>query len=240
MDPGQLIITMQRVAVLLKETGVPFALGGSLAVYARGGNTSEHDVDFLIRPGDVSIVVEAARAAGLNVVQPPEDWLVKVYDEDRLVDLIYRPVERWVTDELLAEATEMRVHAVAMPVLPATRLAIHKLLALSEHRCDFSAVLPMCRSLREQVDWDRVARDTGGSPYARALLYLLELLKILPVEAAAGGGRRPESGDAGGGRGPDHRGTGDGSRSDPAETSCGRGPDSGGTPGRRPAVRAGR
>lgn len=174
-------MTMQRAGVVLKQTGVPFALAGSMAVYALGGDEVEHDVDFLIRERDVDHVLEAMRAAGLKPVDPPEDWLVKVYDEDRLVDLIHRPVERPVTDDLLARATTMRVHALSLPVLPATVLVIHKLLALSEHNCDLSRVLPTCRSLREQVDWATVATETAHWPFAGALLYLLARLDIVPA-----------------------------------------------------------
>lgn len=180
--PDPLIMTMQRVGVVLKQTGLPFALAGSMAVYALGGDEVEHDVDFLIRERDVQAVLDAMREAGFTVSQPPEDWLVKVYDEDRLVDLIHRPVEQPVTDELLARATDMRVHALTMPVLPATDLVVHKLLALSEHNCDLSRVLPTCRSLREQVDWAAVHAATDHWPFAAAVLYLLRRLHITPAD----------------------------------------------------------
>ena len=51
VDEG-LAITLKRVASVLKSADIPFALGGSFAVYARGGYSSDHDVDFLIREQD--------------------------------------------------------------------------------------------------------------------------------------------------------------------------------------------
>lgn len=37
--------TLVRVGTVLRDAGVPFALTGGSAVYARGGPSSEHDVD---------------------------------------------------------------------------------------------------------------------------------------------------------------------------------------------------
>jgi hypothetical protein len=177
-----LLATMKRVAAVLKRNDIPFALAGSFAVYARGGFSSDHDVDFLLRQQDADKALEALAAEGFTVEHPPEDWLVKVYDEDRLVDLIFRPVERPVTDETLARHTSvLSVHAVSMPVLAATELMIHKLLSFSQHYCDFTKGLPVARSLREQIDWLHVRKETEQSPYATAFLVLLELLEVIPA-----------------------------------------------------------
>jgi hypothetical protein len=181
-----LLTTMKRVASVLKRVDVPFALAGGFAAYARGGTSSDHDVDFLLREQDVDMALDALAQAGFRTERPPEDWLVKVYDANVLVDLIYRPVERPVTDEILADTDVVRVQAIALPVLSATLLMEHKLLTFSQHRCDFAEALPIARSLREQIDWDRVRKETAESPYARAFLILLEMLDLLPVAVSAG------------------------------------------------------
>jgi hypothetical protein len=178
-----LLTTMKNVAAVLKRNDIPFALAGSFAVYARGGFSSDHDVDFLLRQQDVEKALEALAGEGFTIERPPEDWLVKVYDDERLVDLIYRPVERPVTDETLAKHTSvLSVHAVSMPVLAATELMVHKLLSFSQHYCDFTRGLPVARSLREQIDWQHVRKETQHSPYATAFLVLLELLEVIPVQ----------------------------------------------------------
>jgi hypothetical protein len=172
--------TLKWVAATLKAADIPFALGGSFAVYAHGGHSSDHDVDFLIREQDKEPALAELAKVGFRVEQPPEDWLVKVYDEDRMVDLIYRPVESPVTDETLHEAEQISVEAIYMPVLSATQLMIHKLLSYSQHYCDFATGLPVARSLREQIDWARVRRETAKSPYAEAFLVLLDRLSVVP------------------------------------------------------------
>jgi hypothetical protein len=175
-----LLGTLKKVAAVLKQSDIPFALGGSFAVYAHGGHSSDHDVDFLIRQEDTERALEALTAAGFTAERPPEDWLVKVYDDDRLVDLIHRPIETPVTDETFAETVIRPVDAIHMPVLSATRLMMHKLLSYSQHYCDFARALPLARSLREQIDWERVREETAHSPYAEAFLVLLDRLDVVP------------------------------------------------------------
>jgi hypothetical protein len=181
VDEG-LVTTLKKVASVLKQSGIPFALGGSFAVYAHGGHSSDHDVDFLIREQDVDRALEELSAVGFVAERPPEDWLVKVYDDGRLVDLIFRPVESPVTEETLADTVVQPVAAIHMPCLSATQLMVHKLLSFSQHYCDFARGLPLARSLREQIDWDRVRHETAHSPYAEAFLVLLDRLDVVPLQ----------------------------------------------------------
>ncbi|MEV4639408.1 nucleotidyltransferase [Actinoplanes sp. NPDC049548] len=183
VDEG-LVNTLKRVASVLKQAEVPFALGGSFAVYAHGGHSSDHDVDFLIREQDKERALAELSAVGFEVEQPPEDWLVKVFDEGRMVDLIYRPVESPVTDATLRDTVMRPVEAIHMPVLSATQLMVHKLLSYTQHYCDFATGLPVARSLREQIDWDRVREETAKSPYAEAFLVLLDRLEVVPEQGA--------------------------------------------------------
>jgi len=189
-DMEPLVWTLKRVAYHLKEMGVPFALAGSFAVYARGGQPCDHDVDFLIRETDAQAVLTGLVEVGFRAEVPPEGWLVKVFEEDRLVDLIYSPVQRPVTDETLADTDILAVNAVHMPVLSATELMIHKVLTWSAHYCDFARGLPVARSLREQIDWARVQRETAHSPYAHAFLVLLDRLGVVSLAEMASGGRK--------------------------------------------------
>jgi hypothetical protein len=176
-----LIQTLKRVAYHLKRMGVPFALAGSFAVYARGGRPGDHDVDFLIKQEDAERALAGLCEVGFRGYVPPEGWLVKVYDEDRLVDLIFSPVQRPVTDETLADTDVLSVDACHMPVLSATELMIHKVLSFGPHYCDYTRALPVARSLREQIDWSRVSREISHSPYAQAFMVLLDRLNVVSL-----------------------------------------------------------
>ncbi|MCP2243703.1 nucleotidyltransferase domain-containing protein [Lentzea aerocolonigenes] len=175
----ELLRTLTKVANALRSAEIPFALTGGCAGYARGGPASEHDVDLLVREQDAAEAVRVLVQRGLRAAEPPEDWLLKVYDGDSLVDLLFRPNERPVTDETLAMAEEMPVGSVMLPVMPATFVLSSKLLVLDGHRCDFSELLPFARALREQIDWEQVREETKHSPYAEAFLVLIERLDII-------------------------------------------------------------
>jgi Uncharacterised nucleotidyltransferase len=181
-DPEKMREAMKRVAVVLKEADVPFALAGGYASFARGGPESDHDVDFYLREDDVGRAEKVLAKAGLRVEHPAEDWLVKVYShEDAMVDLIFRPTAMPVTTEILDRAEPIEVDSVEMPVLAATDLITSKLLAMDEHYCDLGQMFPVARALREQVDWPAVAERTRDNAFARAFLQVARDLDVVPI-----------------------------------------------------------
>lgn len=169
---------LKLVAVVLKEGDVPFALAGSYGLWARGGPEPEHDVDFMVAEEDAALAKDLLAAHDLHVVQPPEDWLFKVFIDEAMVDVIFRVNGEAITRERFDHADVIEVESVRMPVLAATVLMGDKLGAMEEHACDLGAVLPVARAVREQVDWDEVATVTAGNPFARAALVLLRDLEI--------------------------------------------------------------
>lgn len=170
----------KRVAAVLKAGGSRFALAGGVAAYAHGvPRRTLHDVDFCIEREQVEKVTELLTDAEIRVWQPSEDWLVKAECQGQLVDLIFELADLPVTPELLERAVTLPVDSVQMPVLAPTDLIVSLLNAFSEHHCDFGAVLPMARSLRERVNWGAVRERTRGKPMADAFLYLLERLDVI-------------------------------------------------------------
>jgi hypothetical protein len=178
-DDSSVLETLKRAAAAMSKAGVPFALAGSVAAYARGGALPSHDVDFALMEQDVPTAEKALAGTGMEIVHPPEDWLVKAYNDGTLVDLIFRLSGDPVGPGLLSRAEELDVAAVRMPVLAATDLVLSWLRAFSEHRADFAMTLMHVRPLREQVDWERVRAEAGDSPFAGAFLVLLERLQVL-------------------------------------------------------------
>jgi hypothetical protein len=178
-DQGNLREALKRVAVALKESGIPFALIGGYAVWARGGPEPEHDVDFMVADEDAPAAATSLAEAGFQVVQPPEDWLFKVYTEGVMVDVIFRDSGDPATRAVVGDADEIEVLSISMPVLSGTELVVQKLNAMDEHACDFGRQLPVARALREQVDWARVRMETEQNAFAAAFLFLLERLVVI-------------------------------------------------------------
>jgi hypothetical protein len=169
---------LKRVAVALKEAEVPFALAGGYAAWALGGPEPSHDVDFLVDDDHVERAEQELTRRGLEVVQPPEDWLFKVHTDGVVIDVLHRGSGRPLA-AALGDAESREVISVEMPVLAATDLVAMKMLALDEHYCDLGTVLPVARALREQVDWSRVREWTSGDPFGETVLFLLERLGVL-------------------------------------------------------------
>ena len=181
-EPGfdVLLGAMKSAAAALRDHGIPFALAGGLAIYARGGPETEHDVDFVIRQEDAERALEILGAEGFRCERPPEGWLYKVYDEhDAMVDLIFAPNSRpEATPEIIERADELEVYAVTMKVMSATDVLMTKLLALKEHELDYEPVLEVARACREQVDWTLLRELVGDHPYSKAFFTLAEELGL--------------------------------------------------------------
>jgi Nucleotidyl transferase of unknown function (DUF2204) len=175
--------TMKTAAGALRDAEVPFALGGGLSVWARGGAKTEHDVDFFVKPEDAERAQQALVDAGLRADRPPEGWLLKAWDGNVLVDLIFEPRGGPVDEEWFERAEELDVYAVTMLVASLDDVLVTKLLALNEQNLDYSSVLEIARAVREQIDWDEVRRRCEGSPYAAAFLVLVEELGVAPAAA---------------------------------------------------------
>lgn len=171
--------SLKKVAAILRDEGIPFALGGGLAAWARGGPETDHDVDFFVKPEDAERAQQALAQAGLRADTPPEDWLHKVWDGDVLIDLVFRPSGGPVTDAWLDRAEERELMAMRLPILSLEDLMTTKLLALKEQEPDFAHVLKIARTLREQIGWDEVRERTAESPFARAFFTLVEGLGIV-------------------------------------------------------------
>jgi len=154
-------------------------LGGGLAIWARGGPPTDHDVDFYVREEDATRGLEALVAAGMPEDRPPEDWLYKAWDGDNLVDLIFRPAGGAVGDPHFERATAIEVNALRLLVASIDDVLVTKLLALTEQEPDYRAILEVARSVREQVDWNDVEARTKSSPFARAFFTMGEGLGIV-------------------------------------------------------------
>jgi hypothetical protein len=170
---------LKRSAAALRDAGIPFLLGGSLASWARGGPETRHDLDLIIKPEHAERALEALQEAGMRPERPPEEWLLKAWDGDTLVDLIYCPKGLRVDDELIARGEELAVLGMDIRVMALEDVMATKLLALTEHSLRYESLLQISRALREQIDWPAVRDRTQGSPFARAFFVLLEGLGIV-------------------------------------------------------------
>ena len=174
----ELLETLKRSSAALRDADVPFVLGGGVAIWARRGPETEHDLDYFLKPEDAERALQVLAEAGFRPEKPPEGWVYKAWDDHVLVDLIFDPRGVAVDDAFIEGAAETEVHAVRMRVLQPEDVLVTKLLALKEHSLDYESLLEIARAVREQIDWDEVRLRTGGSPYAKAFLTLVDELEV--------------------------------------------------------------
>jgi hypothetical protein len=172
---------LKRSASALKRDGVPFALAGGYALWARGAPEPEHDVDLAVAESDVEAAAASLADEGFSIQRPPEDWLFKALTDDAMVDVLHRLQGVPVAPDLLATAEDQELLGLRIPVLPPTPIMVAKLRSLSEHYCDFTTLLPSVRALREQLDWAELRSATQDQPFAEAFLLLVDRLGIVPV-----------------------------------------------------------
>ena len=172
---------LKRTVAALRNAGVPFAVAGGLACWARGAPVRDDDVDIVVTKEDLDRAVAALEEAGMRTEDPPEEWLVKAHDGDVTVDLMIYPSGMEVTAEVLARADELQVHAVTMPVMPIDDVLVTQLLSMSEHHMTYEGLIETARAVREQVDWEAVRRRTEHDPFARAFFTITEGLGVVPA-----------------------------------------------------------
>jgi hypothetical protein len=170
---------LKRAASALRAHGPEFALAGSYALWVYGGPEPVHDVDFVVAEADTEAAALTLEKAGFSIERTPEDWLFKAcVSDDVVVDVLHQLNGKPVDAQAIAGADELDVLAIRMRVLAPTLVVTEKLLSLNEHHCDFAALLPAVRAVREQVDWNHVRAGTADNPYAAAFLVLTDRLDI--------------------------------------------------------------
>ena len=174
-----MVPTLKKAAAALRDADIPYLVAGGVASWVRGGPSTDHDLDFLIKPGDADRALAVLEEVGLRPEKPPEEWLYKAWDGETLVDLIFCPAGLDVDDELIDRGEEREVEAMTMRVMRPEDLLVSKIMAMTEHTINYRSCLEIARALREQIDFEDVRRRTEDSPYGRAFFVIAEGLEIV-------------------------------------------------------------
>jgi predicted nucleotidyltransferase len=175
--------TLKKAAATLRDAQIPFLLGGSLAAWARGGPDTQHDIDLMLKEEDVDRALAALEEAGFKREIPPEDWLVKAWDGEVLVDLIHHARGLPIDDAVIDRGEELTIRSMHVRVMALEDVLTTKLMALTEHDLRYDSLLRISRALRERIDWDYVREHTAESPFARAFFVMLEGLGVVDADS---------------------------------------------------------
>ena len=180
---------LKKAVSALEQAEIPYMLGGGYAAYAWGGPPAAKDIDLMVKPEHAERAQEALVAAGMRPERPAEQWLLKAWDGEVLVDLIFEPSGLEITAETLAKAEQIYVEGMRVNVMALEDVLVTKLMSLDEHTLDYGHLVAIARAVREQIDWQRLRERTSDSPYAGAFFTLAHDLGI--VDAGAGRTQRP-------------------------------------------------
>lgn len=183
--PADVERALKRAIAILDEAGVEFVVGGGLAGWAHGGPATTWDVDLMLRAEDAPRAAEALAAAGMRTEDPPEQWLLKAYDGEVLIDLIFEPKGMPIDEEVFARAEAVDVAAMRAKVMALEDVFTSKLLSMNDNMLDYGPLIKMARAVREKVDWSQVRAATASSPYARGFFALAAELRLEEVAGAA-------------------------------------------------------
>ena len=178
--------TLKRAVAAIEAQRIPYVLGGGLGCWARGGPPSSNDIDLMVKRDDAERAQRALAEAGMRTERPPEQWLLKAWDGDVLIDLIFEPSGIRISDEVIERGERLSVAGMQIQVMALDDILVTKLLALDEHSADYRDLLQIGRALREQIDWDALRQRTSSSPFAVAFFALADGLRLSSPAGVAG------------------------------------------------------
>jgi hypothetical protein len=147
----------------LVDDGVPFLVGGALALAAYCGiRRFTRDLDLFLLEQDVTRALETLARAGFRTETPFPHWLAKAYDSDArvFIDIIFSsgngaaPVDA----DWFAYAPDALVLDVVVPLCPAEETLWSKAFVMERERFDGADVAHLLLACAPTLDWERLLR----------------------------------------------------------------------------------
>jgi predicted nucleotidyltransferase len=140
----------------LEEAGVPYVVGGGIAVAAYGRKRATKDIDLYIKPEDSMRALEALQKVGFEI-NPMKDvkWLSKAYKDGIPIDFILENIGGIiVTDETIERGRYMIVSGTRMLIMSPEDLVFRKVLAMRCMRDDWYDCIAVLSNTYQAFDWD--------------------------------------------------------------------------------------
>lgn len=170
--------TYQCVLQRATHQGVPFALGGGLAlgIYTGKGRHTK-DLDLYILAQQRQTMQRMMSACGLRdyfETKPYDrDWIYRAHDGEVIVDSIWSMANKRaeVDDRWLKEGPVIRMFDQEFRVIPPEELIWSKLYVVQRDRCDWPDILNLIDATGPALNWDHLlARVAEDAPLLKAVL----------------------------------------------------------------------
>src|ERR1044071_9172712 len=157
--------TYRCVMQTAKRRGIPYALGGALAVGAYTDRWRKtKDIDMYVMPKDRAAMIEVFSDCGLedyfDRVAYDRRWIYRGYTGDCIVDAIWAManMRAQVDEGWLNRGNEYRTDGMTFRVLPPEELIWSKLYVMQRERCDWPDVLIIMYATAPVLDWHHLLK----------------------------------------------------------------------------------
>jgi hypothetical protein len=144
---------------LLKETGVPFMLGGAFAMFHYTGIYRDtKDLDIFCKPSDYPKILKFFQDKGYKTDMYDVRWLAKIYCGDYFIDIIFDTVNNicQVDDSWLEKAPTIEFLGEQIKILPAEELIFCKIYVQNRERYDGADVNHIMMRYGKNIDFNRL------------------------------------------------------------------------------------
>jgi len=165
-----------RGLVALKEDGVPFLVGGAIALAAYCGiRRNTKDLDLFVCERDAPRVLDVLTRVGFRTEAVFPHWLSKAHADEHFIDVIFNSGngEVPVDDEWFEHAVPADVFGVPVAICPVEETIWSKAFVMERERFDGADVAHLLLACGSTLDWPRLLRRFGG--HARVLFAHLVL-----------------------------------------------------------------
>ncbi len=162
---------LREVIESVEAEGLSYLAIGGLATAVFGRPRPTKDIDLFVKPDDAERCVKVLEGAGFSSENPKEDWLLKAYKDDVLVDVIFRiHGSIYLDDDMLARAQRHEIKQTTLEVVPPEDFIVMQACTHSEDTPHYwyNALTVIAKS---ELDWDYVLRRSSHGP--RRVLSLL-------------------------------------------------------------------
>lgn len=162
-DPIELDVVRHWFQIL-NGTGIPYLVGGALAVYLHTGAWRDtKDLDVFLQARDLKTAMDAFAREGYETRIHAPHWLAKITEGPFLLDLIFgfwngrmKIDEAWMARRRASEFA-----GIAVPLISLDDLIASKVYVASRDRFDGADISHLIRWTEEKIDWDRILALLG-------------------------------------------------------------------------------
>jgi len=150
-----------------KRRGIPFAVGGGLAMMAYAGQVRDSkDIDLYVTPENREAMIAVVLQAGLvdYYDRAPYDrnWIFRSCREDLIIDVMWAMAnQRAQVDQSWLDGPSTTVDELTFPLVRPEETLWTKLYVMQRDRCDWPDALNILNGIGPELDWARLLERLG-------------------------------------------------------------------------------